>query len=533
MFAEGYASAFFGKDLDTYSINLQTGKQASSYHRNLIQPHLPESNHLNCNFDTRVRSIQQSKAMNIQIIRFLIQLASLITVVDSFQGYMKSRSPKDVTAHILTGLRDNNKPLPGTTSTVTQDHTIKSLNLETDFYDPSTGLHSEGVWHNALVGIASLQLQNDQNDEYEYASRIADSLYKHAWDGCSFRRRSWSGNWDHSSLLDQAENPPEQANYYRESDEHRCVQHGIALVFWSKLLLDGTKRSTSTGTGTPSSKDTLQCQEQQKLIAEQFLKEFWDESVQKWTTVSQTQGRGSTIRLSASAAKQTLGVSEETQLPYYRAVDQAIAVLACLEHLKVLQQQDRNNNDTVHVSEERLIGIIQTTCRQILCPTNGFGYENIREAKNYLGLDRNRNFWHDGWTFLALIKARQYLWPLDTNHGEVELDAMWNTLVDMYRFTSSGSAGCCDGTLWHWPREMKDELSNVRYCGDNSLAFAIRRNLALSGSSSDAGDGEEEFWRFIDSLRQGDARGLASVADAYPQVRLHPNTELAALLVWP
>jgi hypothetical protein len=30
-----------------------------------------------------------------------------------------------------------------------------------------------------------------------------------------------------------------------------------------------------------------------------------------------------------------------------------------------------------------------------------------------------------------------------------------------------------------------------------------------------------------------DSRGLSSVADAYPQVRLHPNTELAALLVWP
>lgn len=478
--------------------------------------------------------------MNIQIIRVLIQLASLITVVDSLQGYMKSRSPKDVTAHILTGLRDNNNPLPGTTSsTVTQNHTIKSLILETHFYDPSTGLHSEGVWHNALVGIASLQLQNDENDEneneYEYASRIADSLYKHAWDGCSFRRRSWSGNWDHSSLLVQAENPPAQANYYRESDEHRCVQHGIALVFWSKLLLDGTKRSTGTCKGTPSSSPSgaLKCQEQQKLIAEQFLKEFWDESVQKWTTVSQTQGRGSTIRLSASAAKQTLGVSEETQLPYYRAVDQAIAVLACLDHLKVLQQQDRNGNDNVHASKERLIGIIQTTCRQILCPTNGFGYEKVREAKNYLGLDRNRNFWHDGWTFLALVKARQYLWPLDTNHGEAELDAMWNTLVDMYRLTGSGSADCCDGTIWHWPHEMKDELSNVRYCGDNALAFAIRRNLALAGSGSVTGDGEEEFWRFIDSLRQGDSRGLASVADAYPQVRLHPNTELAALLVWP
>ena len=37
-------------------------------------------------------------------------------------------------------------------------HKSALLNLETDFYDPSTGLHSEGVWHNSLIGIASLAL---------------------------------------------------------------------------------------------------------------------------------------------------------------------------------------------------------------------------------------------------------------------------------------------------------------------------------------------------------------------------------------
>ena len=43
----------------------------------------------------------------------------------------------------------------------------------------------------------------------------------------------------------------------------------------------------------------------------------------------------------------------------------------------------------------------------------------------------------------------------------------------------------------------------------------------------------DEFWSIIASLREGHDGGLASVADAYTQVRLHPNSELSALLVWP
>ena len=41
------------------------------------------------------------------------------------------------------------------------------------------------------------------------------------------------------------------------------------------------------------------------------------------------------------------------------------------------------------------------------------------------------------------------------------------------------------------------------------------------------------FWDFVETLRSGGNKGgLASVGDVYPQVRLHPNSELAALLAW-
>jgi hypothetical protein len=229
-----------------------------------------------------------------------------------------------------------------------------SLNLETDFYDASTGLYSEGVWHNCLAGIASLQL-----DQIEEAKSIATSVFQYSWDGTSFRRRAWSGSWNHETL-DSETNAPHQANYYKESGEHRCVQHGIALTFWSMLA-----RRTD---------DTMHRQ-QHKTIAKAFAKEFWDK--ERWTTVSQSQGGGTIQRPSASAAKPTVGASGEA--PYFRAVDQAIAVLACLEHIKTLDKFHEESDDTtMKLDAERIhYEMLATSTCQFLLDANGFGYGNF------------------------------------------------------------------------------------------------------------------------------------------------------------
>ena len=455
----------------------------------------------------------------------VIQTAIFLTLTESLSSPLapESRSPKDVSADIVRKLRSSSST------------TSKLLDLETDFYDAVTGLHSEGVWHNALVGIALLESSSSNNnrEDFDHADRIASALFRYSWDGnTSFCRRSWSGRWDHSSL-DSDTNPPEQANYYRESSEHRCVQHGMALAFWSKLVL-------LSESGDENDLSTVRTEEQ-RLIAGCFAREFWDPSVRKWTTISQSQGGGDVSRPSASADKRTLGLSdEEKTTPYYRAVDQAVAVLAALEHLRVL---NRGNNDDDakggHEEEQNVwIDLVRTTCSQLLAPVEdgGFGYGNVGQAKSYLGLDRNRNFWHDGWTFLALLKAREHIsWPSSSadsngniNHGESELVTMWHDLLEIYECKSSTASS---GVVWHWPQELKDENSNVRYCGDNVLAHAIRRNL----HPNDAGKEKQEegFWNFVASIGEGNDGGLASVADVYPQVRLHPNTELSALLVWP
>jgi len=96
-------------------------------------------------------------------------------------------------------------------------------------------------------------------------------------------------------------------------------------------------------------------------------------------------------------------------------------------------------------------------------------------AHTYIGLDRNRNFWHDGWVILALLAARHCVWPNVVNHEEEELRLLLKQLVDRYGHLSSNDE--FDGTVWHWPKSLKSNDDNVRCCGDNILLYAITRSL--------------------------------------------------------
>lgn len=394
------------------------------------------------------------------------------------------------------------------------------INIITDFYDDSTGLYSEGIWHNCLAGIASLQLRKvSDNQKYlDDATRVANSLFKYSWDGTSFRRRAWSGKWDHTRLLED-DNDIEQANYYLESSEHRCIQHAIAVIFWS-MLAQTESSSTST------------IYNQQSLILKQFIDQFWNGK--RWTTISKSQGSGTTLRPSASSGKETNTESTSDDVPYFRVVDQALAVLALLEYMKLLDSTAKDDKNSIE--REHIVHIIQTTCKEIL---NDFRYNDLSKARTYLGINRNRNFWHEGWTILALSCAREYVWSMDTREGHIQL--LWNGIEQFYTTSSTGIDGegndDVDYTIYHWPISEKEVKANVRYCGDNTLAYAIRRSIRYETANSDGKD--TAFWRFIDMLRSnGDRDGhdyhhLASVADVYTQVRLHPNNELAALLLWP
>jgi hypothetical protein len=84
------------------------------------------------------------------LIVFLLHLVFSVTDVVSFSapvpspGAVLTTPSRDLSKSILEGLRSSHPNLTA------------KLDLETDFYDASTGLCSEGVWHNCLAGIASL-----------------------------------------------------------------------------------------------------------------------------------------------------------------------------------------------------------------------------------------------------------------------------------------------------------------------------------------------------------------------------------------
>ncbi len=124
--------------------------------------------------------------------------------------------------------------------------------------------------------------------------------------------------------------------------------------------------------------------------------------------------------------------------------------------------------------------------------------------------------------------------------GEEQVKSLLTQLFGVY--------GDADGTVWHWAMTGRRPEENVRYCGDNALFHAICSELQWAPEpkrSSVAGEApsrtqekinfkkaQKAFWDFVGGLRSRDVDGLASVGDVYPQVRLHPNSELAALLIW-
>ena len=442
-----------------------------------------------------------------------------------------------------------------------QEASSVRLNVETDFFDASTGLHSEGVWHNALVGIACLGLISARgaavDEEVEAApGRIGAALLQHSWDGVSFRRRAHSGMWDHAQV------PGTQPAYYAQSNEHRCVQHGMAVVFFSFL------REIQ-----PAAAPEL------ASIVSAFAAEFWDEQAGLWTTIGRSQGAATASRAAASTGlacegPASVAAAEEpdvaappghaspdgagnndvggffeagggSDVVYYRAVDQAVALMALVSLMKRWQPADP-------IPREQLGEMIRVTAQQLLSPA-GFGYGGNYSAADpnpwaraYMNLDRGRNLWHDGWVGLALCFASQHA----REHCAVD-DAMVKALFEQLVAIYGGE----DGRLWHWPAAQRPALDKVKYCGDNALMYALSACLqwtppppsqshSLGGTTRGAAQvsptqekinlkkTQKVFWDFVGSLRGADADGLACVGDAYPHVRLHPNSELAALLVW-
>ena len=132
----------------------------------------------------------------------------------------------------------------------------RPLDLLEDFYDATSGLCSEGVWHNAWLGIGSVlsarelrrrgaagAAEAEESEElFEAAVLLADSLYDLSFDE-GFRRRTPSGIWERAeSATPRIGGAGERASFYDESRERRSIQNGAAVILYSLLADEAAVR---------------------------------------------------------------------------------------------------------------------------------------------------------------------------------------------------------------------------------------------------------------------------------------------------
>ena len=346
-------------------------------------------------------------------------------------------------------------------------------------YDDSTGLCSEGVWHNSWLGVSRvlssrvLRAAGDsaQADELmTSAFTLGDSLHKMSFDGDGFKRRASSGIWQRAddelskSFFDAA---GEDLAFYLPSDEHRCASSAAACIFFSLL-------AEESGDDDPF-------QRQRSIeVFDCMTKEFFDTS---------------TCRFKRDASGETT---------YWRAVDQAVGCLACLRLAKSGHQV--------------------ASCRAMAsCAADSllreFGYSLYATEGTppgtYLGRAAPRNSWHDSLSCLALLAAGVLGVGGESPAGLVR------AMVESYRDES--------GAMLHRPKELRRRDASgsgeeVAFTSTQALWSAVVRAADLKkGLEVD----EPALRAWYEKQRQEESN-LLPVANVYQDARLWANTEWAA-----
>ena len=209
--------------------------------------------------------------------RNLVLLSAAYLFPSFTTGLQSSTSLGSTTWELATAVRT----LEGIRKSAGSGKSDAPLDLLTDFYDEQTGLVSEGVWHNAMVGISCVKAakrlratatadDSDRSklaDRYEgWAARLGDSLWDLNWagPGLGFRRRSSSGRWQDAEkdgaarerIVDEGENVAFYETTSRVAGERRCVSNAAACLFYSFLAelrpTDGDAAARSSEVGEVS-----------------------------------------------------------------------------------------------------------------------------------------------------------------------------------------------------------------------------------------------------------------------------------------
>ena len=135
---------------------------------------------------------------------------------------------------------------------------VRPADLLQSMHDGESGLCSEGVWHNSLLGVSRVLAarEYDKAGEKELANQfrasaatLGASLYGMSFDGTGFRKRSASGYWQSASEAKGAiTEAGEDASFYEPSEEHRCASSAAACIFYSLLAEEAEEEVAAEAT---------------------------------------------------------------------------------------------------------------------------------------------------------------------------------------------------------------------------------------------------------------------------------------------
>lgn len=352
----------------------------------------------------------------------------------------------------------------------------KPLSLLDDMYDESSGLCSEGVWHNSWLGVSrvlaarALRSSDSERADAQLASArvLGDSLYALSFDGTGFRMRTSSNAWQSAEeAAESLKAAGESIAFYEPSDERRCISSAAAVIFYSLLAEeDGAEASDAMARLVE--------------VGDAFTAEFFDTKVCRF-------------RRDASS-------------DYWRAVDQALGCLACLRLAKTGHKAASSRAMATCAADSLL---------------REFGYSLYATEAippgTYLGRVASRNSWHDSIACLALLMSGVL------GVGGESPTGLVRAMADSYRSPEAGH-------MMHTPRELTPgEGSDVAFSSTQALWSAVVRAAELQSSRAEAAGGVDgPALRAWHAVHVDAESGLLPVANVYPDARLWANTEWAA-----
>ena len=371
------------------------------------------------------------------------------------------------------------------------------LDLLEDYYDPSTGLVSPGVWHNAMVGIAAIRASRELKDicldsstEFrDWAQQIGTSLYARNFvNGQGFHRRSKNTAWRSGRdphVREQLISAGVNADYYEDSMLRRGASNAAASIFYS-FLVEELPEDKRVG-------------EMFGNVSKAFQMQFFNPS---------------NGRFRERAVGDEDPVAGE---PCWRAVDQAVGVLACLRMVRVDSKRNFAQRTMAAAAAEELL--------------DSFGYGKCAEGegsawiKQQLPSQSQRNSWSDAVVCLAIFYGEACS---GRESSAVLARSMERDYARGYPSREPGEQLMC-----HLP-QMSDEKAaqDARFYVSTQAIWAAALR-GIDGRSQFVGSLAQDLEAMWNEKAVGAVgqRLMPFSSEANSPVRLWANTELAAFLL--